>query len=43
MKACVTGASRKLGQYMVRHTLDRGCEVVGVCREQSDEGPLTVV
>jgi len=26
MKACVTGASRKLGQYMVRHALDRGCE-----------------
>ena len=22
---------------MVRHTLDRGCEVVGVCREKSVE------
>ena len=29
------GASGKLGQYMVQHALDRGHEVVGVCREQS--------
>lgn len=29
------GASGKLGQYMVQHALDRGYEVVGVCREQS--------
>lgn len=26
MKVCVTGASGKRGQYMVRHALDRGCE-----------------
>ena len=35
MKICIVGASGKLGQYMVRHALDRGYEVVGVCREQS--------
>lgn len=35
MKVCVVGASGKLGQYMVRHALDRGYEVVGVCRERS--------
>ena len=35
MKVCVVGASGKLGQYMVQHALDRGYEVVGVCREQS--------
>ena len=35
MKVCIVGASGKLGQYMVRHALDRGYEVVGVCREQS--------
>ena len=35
MKVCVVGASGKLGQYMVRHALDRGYEVVGVCREES--------
>jgi NAD(P)-dependent dehydrogenase (short-subunit alcohol dehydrogenase family) len=34
-KVCVVGASGKLGQYMVQHALDRGYEVVGVCREQS--------
>jgi len=35
MKVCIVGASGKLGQYMVRHALDRGYEVVGVCREVS--------
>lgn len=35
MKVCIIGASGKLGKYMVRHALDRGYEVVGVCREQS--------
>lgn len=34
-KVCIVGASGKLGQYMVRHALDRGYEVVGVCREKS--------
>ena len=35
MKVCIVGASGKLGQYMVLHALDRGYEVVGVCRERS--------
>ena len=35
MKVCVVGASGKLGRYMVGHALDRGYEVVGVCREKS--------
>ena len=35
MKVCIVGASGKLGQYMVRHALDRGYEVVAVCRERS--------
>jgi hypothetical protein len=35
MKVCIIGASGKLGQYMVKHALDRGYEVVGVCRERS--------
>ena len=34
-KVCILGASGKLGQYMVQHALDRGYEVVGVCREKS--------
>lgn len=34
-KVCVVGASGKLGQYMVRQLLERGYEVVGVCRERS--------
>jgi hypothetical protein len=34
-KICIVGASGKLGRYMVQHALDRGYEVVGVCRKQS--------
>ena len=34
MRVCIVGASGKLGRYMVRHALDRGYEVVGVCRER---------
>ena len=49
MKVCIVGASGKLGQYMVQHALDRGYDVVGVCREQSVEkldafkGRITVI
>src|SRR3954467_13227027 len=35
MRVCIVGASGKLGQYLVQQSLDRGNEVVGVCREQS--------
>jgi NAD(P)-dependent dehydrogenase (short-subunit alcohol dehydrogenase family) len=35
MRICIVGASGKLGRYMVQHALDRGYEVVAVCREQS--------
>lgn len=35
MKVCIIGASGKLGRYMVQHALDRGHEVVGVCRSRS--------
>ena len=35
MRVCIVGASGRLGQYMVRHALERGYEVFGVCREQS--------
>ena len=34
-RVCIVGASGKLGHYMVQHALDRGYEVVGVCRERS--------
>ena len=34
-KICIVGISGKLGQYMVQHALDRGYEVVGVCRAVS--------
>lgn len=37
MKVCIVGASGKLGRYMLRHALQRGYEVVGVCRERSVE------
>lgn len=37
MKVCIVGASGKLGHYMVQHALNRGYEVVGVCRERSAE------
>ena len=49
MRVCIVGASGKLGRYMVQHALDRGYEVVGVCRQQSVEkldrfkGRITVV
>lgn len=48
-RVCIVGASGKLGQYMVQHALDRGYEVVGVCRQQSlgkldrFKGRMTVV
>ncbi len=35
MKVCIIGASGKLGRYMVQHALDRGYEVVGICRARS--------
>lgn len=35
MKVCIIGASGKLGKYMIQHALDRGYDVVGVCRERS--------
>jgi len=35
MNICIIGASGKLGKYMVQHALDRGYDVVGVCRERS--------
>lgn len=36
-RVCIVGASGKLGQYMIEHSLDRGYEVVGVCRPGSVE------
>lgn len=35
MRVCIIVASGKLGQYIVQHALDRGYEVIGVCRERS--------
>ena len=34
-RVCIVGASGKLGRYTVQHALNRGYEVVGVCRERS--------
>ena len=34
-KMCIIGASGELGRYLVQHALDRGYEVVAVCREVS--------
>ena len=34
-KVCIIGVSGKLGKYMIQHSLDRGYEVVGVCRKRS--------
>ena len=34
-RIAIIGASGKLGQYMIQHALDRGYEVVGVCRPES--------
>ncbi len=35
MKVCVIGASGKLGRYLVQHALEKGHEVVGICRAKS--------
>jgi len=35
MRVCIVGASGKLGKYMVKHALNRGYEIVAVCRERS--------
>lgn len=49
MRVCIVGASGKLGQYMAHHALDRGYDVVGVCREESTgklnafKGRITVI
>ena len=49
VKVCIVGASGKLGKYMVQHALDRGYQVVDVCRERSVEkldafkGRITVI
>ena len=35
MRICIVGASGNRGKYMVQHALDRGHEVIAVCRAQS--------
>jgi hypothetical protein len=35
VRICIVGSSGKLGRYMVQQALDRGLEVVGVCRDKS--------
>lgn len=48
-RVCIVGASGKLGRYMIQHALDRGYEVVGVCRPESVgklarfDGRITVI
>jgi hypothetical protein len=48
-RVCIVGASGKLGRHMIQHELDRGNEVVGVCRDVSVgkldpfKGRITVV
>jgi NAD(P)-dependent dehydrogenase (short-subunit alcohol dehydrogenase family) len=48
-KICIIGASGKLGRHLVQHALDRGYEVVAVCREVSVEkleefsGRITII
>jgi len=34
-RVCIIGVSGKLGRYMAEHALERGYEVVGVCRPES--------
>lgn len=34
-RICIVGISGKLGQYMTKHALARGYEVIGVCRPES--------
>ena len=41
-RVCIVGASGKLGRYLVQHSLDRGYEVVGVCRAESVAKLVTV-
>ncbi len=49
LSVCIVGASGKLGRYMVQHALERGYQVVGVCREKSVgkldafQGRITVI
>lgn len=35
MRVCILGISGKLGRHMLGHCLERGHEVVGVCRHES--------
>ena len=49
MRVCIVGASGKLGRYMVQHALDRGYDMVGVCRPErvgkldAFKGRITIV
>jgi len=48
-RVCIVGASGKLGRYMVQHALNRGYEVVAVCRDVSvdkleeSSGRITII